>query len=79
MGEKRTSVRTLPSGEKVVHRPDGTMELIRGRSPLREKLAATRMEKKRRHGVIHARHLQRVEVKRLRQRAKGLPPEKSVV
>ncbi len=28
MGEKRPSVRTLPSGEKVLHSPDGTQRLI---------------------------------------------------
>ena len=28
MGEKRPSIRTLPSGEKVMHNPDGTQRLI---------------------------------------------------
>lgn len=29
MGKKRDSVRTLPSGEKVVHHPDGEQDLIK--------------------------------------------------
>lgn len=28
MGDKRPSIRTLPSGEKVMHNPDGTQRLI---------------------------------------------------
>lgn len=28
MGQKRPSIRTLPSGEKVMHYPDGTQRLI---------------------------------------------------
>lgn len=28
MGDKRPSVRTLPSGEKVMHYPDGTQRMI---------------------------------------------------
>lgn len=28
MGKKRPSIRTLPSGEKAVHTPDGRMTLI---------------------------------------------------
>lgn len=28
MGKKRSSIRTLPSGEKVVHHPDGSQTLI---------------------------------------------------
>ena len=85
MGDKRMSVRTLPSGEKVHHmppdpqHPEGVLRLIRDRSPLREKLAAMREKKKQRHRLIHAQHLQRIEVKRALQRAGGLPPDKSVV
>lgn len=79
MGDKRVSVRTLPSGEKVTHHPDGHQELIRDRSPLREKLAAKRDHKKHHHGLIHQAHLLRIERKQHRQRRKGLPSEKSPV
>lgn len=34
MGAKKPSVRTLPSGEKVTHYPDGTQVLIPGPSTL---------------------------------------------
>lgn len=77
MGQKRVSVRTLPSGERVKHSPDGTQELIRDRSPLREKLAADREKKKQRHDAIHERHLQRIEIKKNKQQ--DLPNEKSVI
>lgn len=79
MGDKRVSVRTLPDGSKVTHSPDGTMVLIRDRSPLRERLAATRDTKKQRHVLIHQRHLQRIELKKHTQRRKGLASEKSPV
>lgn len=85
MGDKRTSVRTLPDGYQVTHspsdtaHPEGRMDLIRNRSPLRERLAATRAAKEKRHDAIKQRHLKRIEVKKLRQKAKGLPPEKSPI
>jgi hypothetical protein len=79
MGDKRPSVRTLPDGSRVTHNPDGTMYLIRDRSPLREKLAGQREQKKKRHGLIHQAHLRRIEFKRHRQRIKGLPHEKSPI
>jgi hypothetical protein len=34
MGEKIPSVRTLPSGEKVIHYPDGNQVLIPSGSPI---------------------------------------------
>lgn len=77
MGNKRNSIRTLADGSKATHKPDGTMYLIRDRSPLREKLAAAREKKQRRHEAIHARHLQRIEVKKNKQQ--DLPNEKSVI
>jgi hypothetical protein len=79
MGEKRTSVRTLPSGEKVTHNPDGSMYLIRDRSPLRERLAGKRDHKRHRHALIHQVHRQRIEFKQLRQSRKGLSSEKSPI
>lgn len=77
MGDKRVSVRTLPDGSKVSHHPDGTQKLIRGRSPLRERLAGKRDHKKRQHDQIHAENLRRVEAKKQCQSHQGLPPEKS--
>lgn len=38
MGNKRPSVRTLPTGEKVMHYPDGHQKLIVEHSPLRDML-----------------------------------------
>jgi hypothetical protein len=40
MGDKKVTVRTLPSGEKVEHHPNGDMHLIREGSPLRARLNA---------------------------------------
>lgn len=85
MGDKRPSVRTLETGEKVTHypaddaHPDGKMVLLRDTSVLKERLEAELEEKQRRHEAIKQDHLDRVEVKRADQRAKGLPPEKSHV
>lgn len=79
MGDKRVSVRTLPDGSKVTHSPDGTMVLIRDRSPLRERLAGKRDHKKHRHAQIHQNHLQRIDLKKHSQRRKGLSSEKSPI
>lgn len=38
MGNKRPSVRTLPTGERVVHYPDGHQKLIQDHSPVRDML-----------------------------------------
>lgn len=46
MGDKRVSIRTLPTGEKVKHHPptdthpEGRMVLIMETSPLKERLTA---------------------------------------
>lgn len=83
MGEKRTSMRTLPSGERVMHEPpcdahpDGKQTLIRDCSPLRDKLNDMHAEHRQRHGELKALHHERIAVKRAAQQAKGLPPEKS--
>lgn len=85
MGDKRPSVRTLDSGEKVTHfpaddvHPDGKMVLIRETSPLKERLDAQLEENQRRHEAIKQDHLDRIAVKRADQQGKGLPPEKSHV
>lgn len=85
MGDKRISVRTLPSGEKVWHHPpdaahpEGKMVLIREHSPLRERLHAAREENRRRHHELKRHHTHRIAHKRSAQIAKGTPPEKSPV
>ena len=48
-------------------------------SPLRERMLAERSQKKIRHDEIKQRHLDAIEAKKARQRAKGLPPEKSPI
>lgn len=83
MGDKRVSIRTLPSGEKVHHHPpddkhpEGKMVLIRETSPLRDRLEAALEDNQRRHEDLQAKHTERIEAKKAEQAAKGLPPEKS--
>jgi hypothetical protein len=85
MGDKRPSIRTLDSGEKVTHfpaddaHPEGKMVLIRETSPLKDRLDAQLEENQRRHEAIKQDHLDRIAVKRADQQGKGLPPEKSHV
>ncbi len=43
MGEKRDSIRTLPTGEQVIHSPDGTQRLI-PTNILADRLAAVQTE-----------------------------------
>lgn len=40
MGATRPTIRTLPSGEKVMHYPDGHQELIPRSSPVADLLAS---------------------------------------
>lgn len=85
MGEKRVSVRTLPSGERVTDfppdaaHPEGHQELIRDRSPLRERLMVKRDKKVQRHQAIQQNQLRKIEIKRGRQQVRGFPPEKSPI
>lgn len=79
MGAKRASTRTLPSGERVRHYPDGTLVLIRDSSALVDRLADSRAEKVQRSQEIRERNAERVRVKRALQRANAHPPEKSPV
>ena len=85
MGEKRVSIRTLPSGERVRHsppeaqHPQGRMYLIRDSSPLRDMLDAQLEQDKARHEELKAVHAERIAVKKQMQQAKGLSPEKSVI
>lgn len=82
MGSKRTSVRTLPSGEKVLHHPpddahpDGKMVLIPDSTAATQALEDLD-EFNERHAELKQAHLDRIETKRAAQRAKGLPAEKS--
>lgn len=63
MGRKRASVRTLPSGEKVVHTPDGVVRLIpEGR--VEKFLAAGQEEAERQLAEIRDRMMAEVEAKR---------------
>jgi hypothetical protein len=41
MGEKRASRRTLPSGETVIHHPDGNQVLVPSGSPVNDFLDST--------------------------------------
>jgi hypothetical protein len=83
MGDKRVSIRTLPSGERVRHfppdkeHPEGRMNLIQDTSPLRDKLDAAQEDNERRHQELQAVHRERIEAKKQRQQERGLPPEKS--
>lgn len=85
MGDKRVSVRTLPSGEQVNHyppdprHPDGKQVLIPGPSALKERILAARSHRKVRHLAIHQGHIDRIKVKVASQKAKGLPAEKSPI
>ena len=49
------------------------------RPTLREHLTARLSENKRRHEEIKQRHRDAIDAKKARQRAKGLPPEKSPI
>ena len=63
MGDKRPSVRTLPSGEKVVHHPDGTQRLIpSGRA--KATLAATAAQADADAAALESRMLDAVAAKR---------------
>lgn len=85
MGDKRISTRTLPDGTKCVHHPpddehpEGKLTLIREGSTLKDRLDAQLEENQMRHSTIQQVHLDRIEAKKANQRAKGMPPEKSVV
>jgi hypothetical protein len=79
MGDKRSSIRTLASGEKVRHLPDGTMHLIREESALRARHNARADEHRARHRELKDAHAQRVQAKVVRSRANGLPGEKSPI
>lgn len=85
MGDKRPSIRTLPSGERCHHHPaddqhpEGKLVLIKDCSALRDKLNDMYGEHKERHAELKAAHTERIEIKRAHQRRKGLPAEKSPI
>lgn len=82
MGDKRLSIRTLPSGEHVMHHPpdkqhpEGMQVLIRDCSPLRERHEARLQEHRRCHAELKAVHHDHIHIKNAVQKAKGVPAEK---
>jgi hypothetical protein len=85
MGNKRPSVRTLPSGERVTHyppdpeHPKGKMVLLRENSSLRDTLNASATEDQAACNALWYAQQERIEAKQEAQKVAGLPPEKSVV
>ncbi len=80
MGKKRTSTRTLPSGEKVEHRPDGTQHLIAPPAgSLRERLAEAMASHREQAVALREEAVAKIEAKRADQADKGLLPEKSPI
>jgi hypothetical protein len=85
VGDKRPSIRTLPSGERCVHHPpsdefpEGMLTLIRDCSPLRDRHEARLEEHRSRHADLKGEHHDRLRVKRGVQQAKGVPAEKRCV
>lgn len=83
MGDKRPSIRTLPSGERVhhhppdKHHPDGMMVLIRDRSALKDRHDERLSHHRERHAAIKAHHERRISFKKADQSAKGVPGAKS--
>ncbi len=59
--------------------PGGRMNLIRETSPLREQLEASLSENRARHQALTQALLDRIDVKKVAQDDKGLPPEKSAI
>jgi hypothetical protein len=82
MGDKKVTIRTLPSGERVYHHPpdrlhpEGRQVLIRERSPLRDRLDARQPIDKARHAELKAHHQGKAATKRNRALSRGMPPEK---
>lgn len=85
MGDKKISIRTLPSGERVTHsppddlHPEGRMDLIADVSPLRDRLNAAREDHQARHAELKVTHTEAIALKKADQQAKGLPEEKSAI
>lgn len=82
MGEKKETIRTLASGEKVRHlppddrHPHGKMILVPGPCPVRRKLHHKLDEHKLRSAGLRAAHRRKLEHKQARMDAKGFPKEK---
>ena len=64
MGSKRPSIRTLPSGERVMHYPDGHQELIRDSSPISDMLGCREEELHIASQELAAQRLEAVDRKR---------------
>jgi hypothetical protein len=76
MGDKRISIRTLPTGEKVEHHPDGRQVLIRDSSPLKVRHADMLGRHREHQRTLREGHQRRVDTKRELQRRGGIPAEK---
>jgi hypothetical protein len=63
MGDKKPSIRTLPSGEKVMHYPDGSQRLMPQNKAARF-LAANREDTDRQSAELDSRLLDAVAAKR---------------
>lgn len=85
MGEKRPSIRTLPSGERARHlppdelHPEGQLVLIRDGSPLLDRIKARHAENSRRVVLLGAARQRNLHRKRARLEAGQVPPEKRCV
>lgn len=64
MGDKQPSVRTLPTGEKVTHHPDGRQVLIHN-DEHRTRVHDRQQELEDAHATINEGHLANVEAKRV--------------
>jgi hypothetical protein len=79
MGDKQPSVRTLASGEKVRHHPDGTQVLIHD-DTRRSRVHDRQQELEDAHAALNEVHLAAVDAKRVRQAAgRPIPHDKRSV
>lgn len=79
MGNKKPSVRTLPTGEKVTHHPDGTQVMLY-RNSLGGQLAAVESLQTAESAALTEQRLAAVEEKRAAQQAgTPVPRDKSVL
>jgi hypothetical protein len=82
VGDKRISIRTLPTGEKVEHHPsdhrhpDGKLVLIPGICPLKERHANMLGRHREHQRTLREGHQARALTKRELQRRGGIPAEK---
>lgn len=86
MGMKRTTIRTLSSGEKAYHHPPdedhpkGRVVLIPGQSGLTEELLARREDDENGLRDLHIDHRRRIQDKQQQEAAEpAVPPDKRFV